>query len=185
MNCSTPTFCFVLLAATLQAGIGGAVGPESRPIAFHSTIKDARRLQQPAGPIVLVFGASWCGWCRKMASETLTDPKVQAIGDRFSWVKIDIDKDRDAAARFGVEGIPVTVVLDKQDRLLGAHDGYLTPEKFVEFVTKSLENPRPDELLPNLLERFAKSTKPADRREALGRLVEQLALPDRDRKSVV
>jgi thioredoxin-related protein len=178
MNRTTPlmrTTLITLFIATLAAGrvaFGGAID-------FHRGIEEARKAKNADRPIVILFGAEWCGWCRKMAADTLTDSKVLAIKDKYLWVKIDVDKEPEMAARFGVEGVPVTVVLDKQGRVLGAESGFLSPEKFVEFATKSLENPHPEELLRDLLARFAKSDVPAQRREIAARLVEQLARPDR------
>jgi thioredoxin-like negative regulator of GroEL len=167
---------FVFAAAGVAVGAAPA---RPRAIDFHRTIDEARHSTKLEQPVVLVFGATWCTWCHKLESDTLTDPKVMTAAGQFLWVKIDIDKEHELAARYGVEGVPVTVVLDKQGRVLGKTAGYMPPAKFVDFLTTSLANPHPEELLPDLLERFAKSQSPADQREATVRLIGQLARPDR------
>jgi thioredoxin-related protein len=167
----------VLLAAASAAV--GAAPARPQAIDFHHTIDEARHATKVEQPVVLVFGASWCTWCHKLETDTLTDPKVATVAGQFVWVKIDIDRDHELAARYGVEGVPVTVVLDKQGRVLGKTAGHMPPAKFVDFLTTSLANPNPQELLPDLLDRFLKSQNPADQRAATERLIRQLANPDR------
>jgi thioredoxin-like negative regulator of GroEL len=170
-----------LLAATRVAD--GAA--PARSVEFHHTIEEARKSAKVEQPMVIVFGARWCTWCRKMETDTLTDPKVTTVASQFLWVKVDVDKDHELAARYGVEGIPVAVVVDKQGRILGSESGFMPPAKFVEFLTKSLTNPNPVELLPDLLDRFIKSHGPAEERRATEQLVQQLAKPDRSNRDSI
>jgi thioredoxin-like negative regulator of GroEL len=167
-----------LLALLFATSLAGGAAPV-RSIEFHHSIEEARKAAKPERPMVILFGASWCGWCRKMEADTLTASKVETIADKFLWVKVDVDKDPELATRYGADGVPVTVVVDNQGRVLGMQGGYIPPDKFVEFLTKSLANPHPDELLPDLLARFVKSHAPAEEREATERLVQQLAKPAR------
>ena len=51
---------------------------------------------------VLKFSASWCGPCRVLA-QTLKD--VQGI------TNIDIDKDRETPAKYGIRSVPTLVFL--------------------------------------------------------------------------
>ncbi len=167
-----------LIIVTVAASLLGEAA-EAPGIEFHRDVAAARRTGKPERPVVIFFGAAWCGWCRKMAADTLIDPKVAAIADQFNWVKIDVDKQPELAARYGVEGVPAIVVLDTQGRILGSRGGFIPPDKFVEFLTTSVKNPLPEELLPDLLDRFAKADAAPQRRETARRLVEQLARPDR------
>jgi len=168
----------VFLAALAATNVAEGAAP-ARAIAFHRTIDEARKSAKSEQPVVLVFGAHWCQWCRKMETDTLTDPKVTTIAGQFLWVKIDIDKDHELAARYGVDGVPVAVVVDKLGRILGAESGYMPPAKFVDFLTQSAANPHPDELLPDLVDRFIKAHGSADVRDATEGLVQQLAKPAR------
>lgn len=170
--------CHILLVLFGVAAITRGAAPAAS-IAFYRSIAEARAAEKVERPLVIVFGASWCAWCHKMDADTFADPKVATVAGQFLWVKVDIDKEAELAARYGADGVPAAVVVDQKGRVLGAKSGYLPPGKFVDFLTKSLANPRPEELLPDLLERFAKSRASGDERETTERLIEQLGKPAR------
>jgi thiol-disulfide isomerase/thioredoxin len=177
---------WLLLASICTAGrLAGAAAP-ARSIEFHRSIEEAKKAAKVERPTVILFGASWCTWCRKMETDTLTDPKVTKTADRFLWVKIDVDQDQELAVRYGVEGVPVAVVIDGKGRVLGTHSGFLSPDKFLAFLSQSLANPHPEELLPDLLNRFLQSHEAADVRETTKELVGELARPARvDRDEIL
>lgn len=130
-------------------------------------------------PAVLVFGAEWCGWCRKMESVTLLDEQVQQMADDFVWIEIDIDDNDELAARYGVRGVPETIILNEDGGVIGSESGYLPPEQFAEFLRQTLESPQEVRVpIPLLIERFlaAEGESLADETVAM---VDSLALPDR------
>jgi thioredoxin-related protein len=163
----------LFIALSLHCGFANGRGIEFQHDAGLVSIQKHDR------PAILIFGAAWCGWCRKMAAETLTDARVEALAGRFVWVKVDVDKQPELAARYDVSGVPSVVVIDKDGRVLAAQSGYLSADKFVKFATESLENPHPQEMLPNVLQRFANANAPAARKESTAQLVELLARPNR------
>ncbi len=142
-------------------------------------VKDAKQvlsgeLERPA---VVVFGAPWCGWCRKMDTVTLTHEAVEAIADDFIWVQVDIDEQEELAAQYGVRGVPETIVLNKHGAMIGNVSGYVPPERFVEFLQETLESPQADAVpLPKMIEQFLASE---DDEEQLMDMVTTLARPDR------
>lgn len=163
-----------------------AVPLSAGEISFHPTIEAARKAEAAADtserqPIVLTFGAAWCGWCRKMEVDTFTDESVEAMADQFRWVKVDADEQPVLSARFRVSGLPHTFVLNKDDRIIASRPGYMPPEDFVAFLNEALLNPQPQEdLLYDLLQQLAGEQSQDKRRDTVTAIVEQLARAERD-----
>ncbi|QDT94977.1 thioredoxin family protein [Gimesia aquarii] len=182
MNPRTHKTRFVILAVSILL-VAKIVSAD--PIPFHKTLENAIQSDGKKRPVVVVFGAPWCGWCRKMDVDTFTDSRVEAISKKYLWVKVDIDEDKETAARFGVHGVPQTFVLNDQGSVLGSRGGYIPPQKMVNFITESLDNPHPSVLLPDLLKRYAVATTEEEIRDTTFKLVEQLARSDRVGREVI
>jgi thioredoxin 1 len=58
-------------------------------------------------PILVDFWAEWCGPCRTLAP--LLDEISTEVGEKARIVKVDIDKNSDLAAKYGVRGIPTMI----------------------------------------------------------------------------
>lgn len=91
---------------------------------------DAARLQKHATrndiPVIVDFWAPWCGPCQAMAP--IFEQGAKDLEPRARFIKVNVDENPDAAARYGVRGIPALFAI-KHGRVeaqqAGLVDGHL------------------------------------------------------------
>ncbi len=84
-------------------------------------LAEAKRARKP---VVLVLYAEWCAWCRKLFGESLPDPRIRMLSDRFVWVKVNSDLDRRIYGKYGQNGFPLIVLLSPDGDVVGRIDGF-------------------------------------------------------------
>lgn len=90
-------------------------------------------LIQSDKPVLVDFFAEWCGPCKVMAP-ILKEVKHE-IGDAASILKVDVDKNPQAAAEYQVQGVP-TLILFKEGKVLWRQSGVVPKNGLVEVIKK-------------------------------------------------
>jgi thioredoxin 1 len=82
-------------------------------------------------PVLVDFFATWCGPC-KMMSPILDDVKKR-VGENASIIKIDVDKNPQAAATYQVRGVP-TLILFKNGKPLWRQSGVVPANQLENLI---------------------------------------------------
>lgn len=79
-------------------------------------------------PVLVDFFADWCGPC-KMMSPILQDVSRQ-LGSSVKILKVDVDKNQNAARVYAVQGVP-TLIVFKQGKQVWRKSGVVGAEELV------------------------------------------------------
>jgi thioredoxin 1 len=88
-------------------------------------------------PVLVDFFAKWCGPC-KMMPPILKQAKDK-LGDSVTIIKIDIDKNQQAAEHFQIQGVP-TLILFKNGKVQWRQSGVVPADKLVEVISSNVVN---------------------------------------------
>jgi thiol:disulfide interchange protein DsbD len=86
-------------------------------------------------PLLVDFGASWCGACKELDEKTFPDPRVRAQGARFVALHVDATDDDDpevarVRAKYGAkEGLPVVVLLGSDGKEAVRFTEFVPPDR--------------------------------------------------------
>jgi len=89
-------------------------------------------------PMLFVFGADWCSYCKKLEEYTLSHPGMtQYVNSSFVPVHLDFDQDKRITEILKIDKIPCTVVLSPHADLLSKQFGYLKPVAYHDVLQKA------------------------------------------------
>lgn len=87
-------------------------------------------------PVLVDFYADWCGPCKMMA------PVIQEfsrdMGDKVRVLKVDVDRNPDAARAYNIQGVP-TMILFRNGKVLWREAGVVPAHVLRQVVTPHLD----------------------------------------------
>lgn len=84
-------------------------------------------------PVLVDFFATWCGPCKAMSP--ILDEVAKKVQGKARVLKIDVDKNQQAAATYQVRGVP-TLILFKNGKQLWRQSGVVDANQLVQLINQ-------------------------------------------------
>ena len=102
----------------------------------HATDSNYADVVEKAGkPVLLDFGATWCGPCK--ALEPTMETLAKEYGAQVQVTKLDIDEAPATAQKFGIMAVP-TVIFLKGGKEVHRFSGVQSKDKIVSLIQTHL-----------------------------------------------
>lgn len=107
-------------------------GKNAHAISWHRNLNSALRASSAQGkPVLVDFYTDWCGWCKRMDTDTYAHAGVEKEAANFICVKVDGDRSRDIVRKYNIKAYPTTLFLNSKGVAIERIRGYLPPSQFL------------------------------------------------------
>lgn len=114
-----------------------------------------KRSQLRNVPLLVVLGAEWCGWCKKL-EEDLDKEEASGIWEDWVIVKIDVDHSPEVASKLEANALPALRVLGIRGDVVGTMEGYVPLAELESWLEEQHE--KADPILQQVLYGTSKPT---------------------------
>ena len=88
-------------------------------------------------PVLVDFYATWCGPCKTMSP--ILDEVATQVQGKAKIIKVDVDKNQQAAAAYQVRGVP-TLILFKNGKQIWKQSGVVPANELVNLINQNILN---------------------------------------------
>ena len=88
-------------------------------------------------PLLLILGAQWCSWCRKLEGE-FDSKDADSILKQWIVVKVDVDAEPDIAQEMQANSLPGLRVLGTDQEIVASKEGYMPLVELQAWLDSSL-----------------------------------------------
>ena len=99
------------------------------------TVAEFDKMLKTNQPVLVDFHTLWCSPCRKMAP--VVDKLAGDFKGKATVLRIDIDKSKEVAKKYGIQGVPV-FILFKNGVQKWKHNGVLTEDELSKKIQENL-----------------------------------------------
>jgi FKBP-type peptidyl-prolyl cis-trans isomerase 2 len=122
---NTPLAGKTLLLEMEAKSVTGASALSGLEIAWiEDHDKGLGAVKETGKPGLMVLYAEWCGWCKRLQNETLTDPRIKLLKDRFVFIKVDTGKQKEVHRKYEQKSFPMIVLFNGKGDVAGKLEGY-------------------------------------------------------------
>lgn len=105
--------------------------PVVPPIPKIGSYQDVLRVAKEQNrEMLLIFGADWCSWCKKLET-TLASSQVIKATSKYIVYRVNVDKEKSVASKFNVSGLPCYCIVDANERVVKTGSGYKAEAAFL------------------------------------------------------
>ncbi|EYF06950.1 protein-disulfide reductase DsbD family protein [Chondromyces apiculatus] len=132
-------FMFVSWVQLPPAAAEGASAAGEAPHITWLADEKAGREAAAAGakPVIVDFGASWCGACKELEHKTFPEASVRKEATRYTAIRVDATDDEDPnvvalQAKYGVKGLPTVILLDSTGKEAARFNEFVPADNFAK-----------------------------------------------------
>ncbi|MBW3596134.1 MAG: thioredoxin family protein [Planctomycetes bacterium] len=121
----------VMLVVTVTASQRLRAEEAEAPVWREDTFVAWQAAQDTGRPLLLFVVADHCPYCKLMDRNTFSDHDVRSrLRDSFIAARVDAGRQPELARKLQVQAYPTTVVVNQENRVIGAIPGYVEPREF-------------------------------------------------------
>ena len=131
----------VIVSAAFACESLAAPPAAKKGVQWQTDLQEAHKISvKEKRPMLIVFGAPSCVYCKKLETEHFADHKfVEYVNEQFVVVKLDYEKNKKAAEVLEIKNLPTSVVLSPEADLLGTVVGYVQLDKYKKLLETAVD----------------------------------------------